>query len=76
MYEFQKVITSIVLVVLVVFGISKTSDIIFKTDKNVVAYKVDVVKKTIAEEDKEVFDLASFVSVSYTHLTLPTIYSV
>ena len=63
MYEFQKIITSIVLVVLVVLGISKTSDIIFKTDKNVVAYKVEIVEKTIAEEDKEVFDLASFVSL-------------
>ena len=45
MYEFQKIITSIFLVVLVVFGIAKLSNFIFKTDENVVAYKVEVIEK-------------------------------
>ena len=41
-YEFQKILTAIVVVVLVVFGISKISNFIFKTETNVVAYKVEV----------------------------------
>ena len=63
MYEFQKIITSIFLVVLVVFGIAKLSDFIFKTDENVVAYKVEVIEKEKAATSEKVFDLASFVSL-------------
>ena len=63
MYEFQKIITSIFLVVLVVFGIAKLSDFIFKTDENVVAYKVEVIEKEKATTSEKVFDLASFVSL-------------
>ena len=63
MYEFQKIITSIFLVVLVVFGIAKLSNFIFKTDENVVAYKVEVIEKEKAATAEKVFDLASFVSL-------------
>tara|TARA_Y100001968_G_C19289834_1_gene683625 strand:- start:246 stop:761 length:516 start_codon:yes stop_codon:yes gene_type:complete len=63
MYEFQKIITSIFLVVLVVFGIAKLSNFIFKTDEGVVAYKVEVVEKTTTDAAGEVFDLASFVAL-------------
>ena len=63
MYEFQKIITSIFLVVLVVFGIAKLSNFIFKTDEGVVAYKVEVVEKTTTGAADEVFDLASFVAL-------------
>ena len=63
MYEFQKIITSIFLVILVVFGIAKLSNLIFKTDENVVAYKVEVIEKEKAATSEIVFDLASFVSL-------------
>ena len=63
MYEFQKIITSIFLVVLVVFGIAKLSNFMFKTDENVVAYKVEVIEKEKAATAEKVFDLASFVSL-------------
>ena len=63
MYEFQKIITSIILVILVVLGISKTSDLIFKTDQNVVAYKVEIVENSKTSETDDVFDLASFVAL-------------
>ena len=63
MYEFQKIITSIFLVVLVVFGIAKLSNFIFETDEGVVAYKVEVVEKTTTDAADEVFDLASFVAL-------------
>ena len=63
MYEFQKIITSLFLVVLVVFGIAKLSNFIFKTDENVVAYKVEVIEKEKAATSEKVFDLASFVSL-------------
>ena len=64
MYEFQKLITSVLLVVLVVFGITKLSNFIFKTDENVVAYKVEIIEKEKAATSEKVFDLASFVSLS------------
>ena len=62
-YEFQKIITSIVIVVLVVFGIGKISDFLFKTETNVVAYKVEVQEKEVSESDAVSFDLANFVSL-------------
>ena len=45
-YEFQKILTSIVIVILVVFGISKISNFIYSTEKNVVAYKVEAEDKS------------------------------
>ncbi len=40
-YEIQKILTAILLVFLVVFGIGKVSNLIFKNESNVVAYKVE-----------------------------------
>ena len=51
-YEFQKIITSIILVILVVFGIAKISDIVFKTEENVVAYKVEIQEKASETSEK------------------------
>ena len=62
-YEFQKILTAIVVVVLVVFGISKISNFIFKTETNVVAYKVEVQEKTSEVAVTEKIDLASFVAL-------------
>ena len=62
-YEFQKILTAILVVVLVVFGISKVSNLIFKSESNVVAYKVDVQEKTSEVAVTEKIDLASFVAL-------------
>ena len=40
-FEINKIITAILVTILVVFGIGKVSDLIFTTEKNVVAYKVE-----------------------------------
>ncbi|MBH00414.1 MAG: cytochrome c family protein [Candidatus Pelagibacter sp.] len=61
-YELQKLITSIVLVVLVVLGISKLSNIIFKTEQNVVAYKVDVQEKEVKSDTELQIDLPLFLA--------------
>ena len=61
-YELQKLITSIFLVVLIVLGISKVSDIIFKTEQNVVAYKVEVQEKDIKSESETKIDLPAFLA--------------
>ena len=44
-YEIQKILTSIVVVLLIVVGITKISNLIFKTEKNVMAYKVEIQEK-------------------------------
>ena len=62
-YEFQKILKAIVVVVLVVFGISKISNFIFKTETNVVAYKVEVQEKTSEVAVTEKIDLATFVAL-------------
>ena len=63
LYEFQKIITSIVIVILVVFGIGKISDIVFKTEENVVAYKVEVQTKEVSSAETVSLDMASFLSL-------------
>tara|TARA_Y100000590_G_scaffold256510_1_gene288040 strand:- start:61 stop:588 length:528 start_codon:yes stop_codon:yes gene_type:complete len=40
-FEINKIIVAVLVTILVVFGIGKVSDLIFQTEKNVVAYKVD-----------------------------------
>ena len=62
-YELQKIFTSIIVVILVVFGITKVSNILFKTEENVVAYKVEINEKQDVTSEKIEFDLASFVSL-------------
>jgi len=41
-FEINKIIVAVLVTILVVFGIGKISDLIFQTEKNVVAYKVEV----------------------------------
>ncbi len=57
-YEIQKILTAILLVVLVFFGIGFISDQIFKTEENIVAYKVEApegsVVKTVADTSVDI----------------------
>ena len=61
-YEFQKLLTSIIIVVLIVIGISKISDSIYSTEENVVAYKVEVQEKKVVDSVEEKLDLAAFLA--------------
>ena len=63
-YEFQKLITSIVLVVLLVIGIAKLSNSVFETEKNVVAYKVEIQEKVSETEEVQELDESSSLSPS------------
>ena len=54
LYEIHKIITSIVIVFLVIFGISKISDIVFKTEENVVKEEVEAELKSEKAEESEV----------------------
>ncbi len=62
-YEFQKLITSIVLVVIVVVAINKVSNIIFKSEENVVAYKVEIQEKVAENEETSDFDMSAFLAM-------------
>ncbi|RPF74592.1 MAG: cytochrome c family protein [Rickettsiales bacterium TMED289] len=62
-YEFQKIVTSIVLVLIVVFGINKVSNIIFKSEEGIVAYKVEAVSEQATSKVEEVLDMATFISL-------------
>ena len=61
-YEFQKIITSICIVILVVIGISKISDSIYSTEENVVAYKVEIQEKIVGDIVEEKLDLVAFLA--------------
>ena len=61
-YEIQKILTSIVVVLLIVVGITKISNLIFKTEKNVMAYKVEIQEKKDSIEEVS-FDLAAFIAL-------------
>ena len=63
LYEFQKIITSIILVVLVVFGIAKISNIVFKTEENVVAYKVEMQEKPSEMIEKVDVDISAILAM-------------
>ncbi len=52
-YEIQKILTAILIVILVVFGIGKLSDVIFLTEKDVVAYKIEGKQKSEGDEIEE-----------------------
>ena len=41
-FEINKIIVAVLVTILVVFFIGSISDLIFKTEKNVVAYKIEV----------------------------------
>ncbi len=45
-FEINKIIAAILVTVLLVFGIGKISDVIFKTETEVVAYKVEINQKS------------------------------
>mgnify|MGYP001314049118 CR=1 FL=1 len=62
-FEIQKIITSILIIVLVVFGIGKISDIIFKNENNVVAYKVEVKEKTLVSSQNSSINISSFLAL-------------
>ena len=62
-YEIHKLVTSVVLVLLVVVGITKISNVIFKSEDNVVAYKVEVQEKQITTESEVEFDLPAFLAL-------------
>ena len=52
-YEIQKILTAILLVVLVIFGIGAISDQLFKTEENIVAYKVEAPEGSVAKTTVE-----------------------
>ena len=52
-YEIQKILTAILLVVLVFFGLGEISEQIFKTDEKVVAYKVEAPEGTTLKTTTE-----------------------
>ena len=62
-YEIQKIITSIVIVVLVVIGIAKLSNFIFKVEENVVAYKVEVQERETGSVEEETIDISAFLAM-------------
>ena len=47
-FEINKIIVAVLVTFLVVFGIGKISDLIFQTETNVVAYKVEVSTENIS----------------------------
>ena len=67
-YEIQKILTAILVVFVVVFGIGKISDTIFQTEENVVAYKVEGQVKsasTDVESSVDIKALLALVTVDY-----------
>ena len=62
-YEIQKIFTAILVVFLVVFGIGKISDYIFKTEQNVVSYKVEVQEKISETSQESSLDLETFLAM-------------
>ena len=62
-YEFQKIITSVIIVILVILGISKLSNFIYSTEKNVVAYKVEVQDKSTKVVAETTIDMVSFIAL-------------
>ena len=49
-FEINKIIVAVLVTILVVFGIGKISDLIFQTEKNVLAYKVEVSSENTTEK--------------------------
>ena len=68
-YEIQKILTAILLVILVFFGIGVVSDQIFENDENIVAYKVDAPEgsavKTVTATDVDISSLLALGDVDY-----------
>ena len=62
-YEIQKILTAVLVVFLVVFGIGKISDTIFKTEENVVAYKVEGQIKSAAADVESSVDIKALLAM-------------
>ena len=65
-FEINKIIVAVLVTILVVFGIGKVSDLIFTTEKNVVAYKVEgsnesVSATTVSKESS--IDISAFLAM-------------
>ena len=65
-FEINKIIVAVLVTILVVFGIGKVSDLIFQTEKNVVAYKVEVSAEnttatTVSSETS--IDISAFLAI-------------
>ena len=65
-FEINKIIVAVLVTILVVFGIGKISDLIFQTETNVVAYKVESsiensAATTISEESS--IDISAFLAM-------------
>ena len=65
-FEINKIIVAVLVTILVVFGIGKVSDLIFTTEKNVVAYKVESSTEstaaTTASEESSI-DMSAFLAM-------------
>ena len=65
-FEINKIIVAVLVTFLVVFGIGKISDLIFQTETNVVAYKVEVSKENISAATvsaESSVDISTFLSL-------------
>ena len=64
-FEINKIIAAVLVTVLLVFGIGKISDILFETESNVVAYKVEVEEKakTSGTNQSSTLDISSFLAM-------------
>jgi cytochrome c len=65
-FEINKIIVAVLVTILVVFGIGKVSDLIYQTEKNVVAYKVDVSTESTAATTvsaEESIDISIFLAM-------------
>jgi len=62
-YEIQKILTAILVVFVVVFGIGKISDTIFQTEENVVAYKVEGQVKSASTDVESSVDIKALLAL-------------
>ena len=78
--EVNKILAAIIMAVLIVFLISNIGDYLVNPNKDSntkTAYNVESSEPKSNEETKDDSEIESILTpVSYTHLTLPTIYSV
>ncbi len=65
-FEINKIIVAVLVTFLVVFGIGKISDLIFQTETDIVAYKVEVPKENITATTvsaKSSIDISAFLAL-------------
>ncbi len=64
-FEINKIIVAVLVTILVVFGIGKISDLIFQTEKNVLAYKVEVSSENTTEKtnSETSLDISSLIAM-------------